>query len=260
MEITGGVAIVTGGANGIGLAICEKFAELDARAVVVADVDFERAVEVAERIGGTAVRTDVSNPFEVTNLIEQARRTFGEINLLCLNAGIAVGGGVEVPDEEWYRTFNVNVMSHIWGVRAALPLMLEQGGGYLLHTASAAGLLTNLGAAPYSVTKHAVVALAEWIAITYGDRGIGVSCLCPMGVKTDLLAQAPGAVARMLNDSAIEPSVVADCVAEGLAAEKFLILPHPEVEEMFAKKATDYDRWLKWMRRLQAALDALPSQ
>lgn len=250
MKLKGKVAVVTGGANGIGLALCRRFAEEDARAIVVADIDFERSVAVAEEIGGTAVRTDVSNEADIVKLVNQTTNAFGHIDLLCLNAGIAIGGGVEAPDEDWYRILNVNVMAHVWGARAVLPAMLERGNGYLLHTASAAGLLTNIGAAPYSVSKHAVVALAEWLSITYGDQGIGVSCLCPMGVKTDLLALATGAAAELLGDTAIEPEVVADFVISGLEAEHFLILPHPEVREMYAKKATDYERWLRGMRRL----------
>jgi len=178
------------------------------------------------------------------------------IDLFCSNAGIATGGGVEVPDAQWQRTWDVNVMAHIYAARAVLPQMLERGDGYLLQTASAAGLLTNLGAAPYSVTKHAVVALAEWLAVTYGEHGIRVSCLCPQYVDTamlDVFADQPR-MAEYVKAGAISVDEVATAVVAGLADERFLILPHPEVGEFFRRKADDYDRWLDGMRRLQRSL------
>lgn len=210
---------------------------------------------MAEDVGGVAIRADVTSEIEIGRALEQASRTFGHVDLLCLNAGIAIEGGIEVPNLQWQRIWDVNVMSHVYGLRAALPAMIERGEGYVLHTASAAGLLTNLGAAPYSVTKHAVVALAEWAAITYGDAGVKFSCLCPMGVRTEMLEAAQGGVAQMLGTTAIEAAAVADAAVAGIEAEEFLILPHPEVAEMFARKASDYEKWISGMRRLQSVVD-----
>lgn len=230
-------------------------AEADARAVVVVDVDFDAATAVAEDVGGVAIKADVTSEVEIARAVEQATQAFGHIDLLCLNAGIAIEGGIEVPNQQWQRIWDVNVMSHVYGLRAALPAMIERSEGYVLHTASAAGLLTNLGAAPYSVTKHAVVALAEWAAITYGDAGVKFSCLCPMGVKTEMLEAAQGGVAQMLGTAAIGPGAVAEAAISGIEAEQFLILPHPEVAEMFALKASDHEKWMSGMRRLQSIVD-----
>ena len=177
---------------------------------------------------------------------------FGAIDLFCSNAGIGGGsGGIDTSDADWEHTWRVNVMAHVYAARAVLPGMLERGSGYLLQTASAAGLLTQIGSAPYAVTKHAAVAFAEWLAVTYGDRGIRVSCLCPQGVRTPMLDSASARVRGLLDESAIEPDAVADAVIAGLADERFLILPHPEVAEYVRRKAADHDRWLRGMRRLQ---------
>jgi NAD(P)-dependent dehydrogenase (short-subunit alcohol dehydrogenase family) len=226
---------------------------------VVADVDAAGAAAVAESIagaGGTAlaVSTDVAVEADVVALVDKALDTYGPIDLFCANAGIAVTGSVDVPDEEWRRIWDINVMAHVYSARAVLPGMLARGEGYLLHTASAAGLLTNLGAAPYAVTKHGAVALAEWLAITYGDAGIKVSCLCPQGVRTNMLLGAGPEGEALLAAGALEPEDVADAVVAGLASEGFLILPHPEVAEYLRRKAGDYDRWLAGMRRLQSRL------
>ena len=252
MELAGAVAVVTGGGNGIGRALCRRFAAEGARGVVVSDIDGAAAEAVAEEIGGLAVRTDVSSEADVVELVERAEAQFGPIDLFCANAGIGVLGGVDVSDGDWDRIWSINVMAHVYAARALLPGWLARGEGYLLHTASAAGLLTNLGTAPYSVTKHAVVGLAEWLAITHGDAGIKVSCLCPQGVRTNMLSQASAAGGgQLLDPTAIEPEQVADAVVQGLADERFLILPHPEVAEFFQRKANDYDRWLGGMRKLQ---------
>jgi NAD(P)-dependent dehydrogenase (short-subunit alcohol dehydrogenase family) len=255
MEVRDKVVVVTGGASGIGAALSRRFAAEGAAAVVVADLQADAASLVADEIGGTAVSTDVSVEADVVALVEQTVEAHGPIDLFCSNAGIAISGGVEVPDEEWDRIWRINTMAHVFAARAMLPAMLARGEGYLLNTASAAGLLTNLGAAPYAVTKHAAVALAEWLAITHGDAGIKVSVLCPQGVRTPMLlggADAGDDAASMLLAGAIEPAQVADAVIEGLRAETFLILPHPEVAEYLTRKAGDYDRWLAGMRRLQA--------
>jgi NAD(P)-dependent dehydrogenase (short-subunit alcohol dehydrogenase family) len=196
------------------------------------------------------VTVDVAVEAQVKALVAQA----GEIDLFCSNAGITVPGGVDVPDEEWERIWSINVKAHIYAARAVLPGMLARGGGYFLQTISAAGLLTQIGSAPYAVTKHAALALAEWIAITYGDRGIKVSCLCPQGVRTNMLRGSEDGMGKFLLDSALDPDTVAEVAAEGLAQERFLILPHPEVAQYFLRKASDYDKWLRGMRRLQASV------
>ena len=252
MDLKDKVVVVTGGANGIGRALCIRFAAEGARGVVVADVDSDGAVRVAESIGGVAVTADVSAEADVIRLVNRATEAFGPIDLFCSNAGIGATGGVEAPNAVWQRIWDVNFMAHVYAARAVLPGMLSRGGGYLLQTASAAGLLTQIGSAPYAVTKHAAVALAEWLAITYGDAGIKVSCLCPQGVRTNLLSGPDGEVFSFLRDTALEPEQVADAVVAGLAAERFLILPHPDVAEFFRRRADDYDRWLRGMRRLQA--------
>ena len=254
MKLQDKIAVVTGGANGIGRALCERFAAAGAGAVIVADVDLPAAEKVAAQMGGVAVQVDVSREADIVGLVEQTIARFGHIDLFVSNAGIGgVPGGEEVLNDAWQRIWEVNVLSHVYAARAVVPFMIERGTGYLLNTASAAGLLTQIGSAPYSVTKHAVVAFAEWLSITYGERGIGVSCLCPQGVRTAMLLdgaqQGPSA---FLLEHAIEPEIVAEAVINGLDEENFLILPHPEVARYFQNKASDYDRWLRGMRRLQA--------
>jgi len=251
MNLRDKVIVVTGGANGIGRALCHRFAAEGARGIVVADVDVENARQTAAKIGGLAVQTDVGEESAVVRLVDKAISAFGPVDLFCSNAGITGDlGGIEVTNESWQRTWEINLMAHVYAARAVLPGMLTRGQGYLLQTASAAGLLTQLGAAPYSVTKHAAVAFAEWLAITYQDRGIKVSCLCPQGVRTNMLAGTAGGIGDMLRESAIDPETVADYVVSGLAYEKFLIVPHPQVAEYFERKAKDYDRWLSGMQRL----------
>lgn len=254
MKLQDKVVVVTGGANGIGRALCRRFASEGPRAVVVADLDSNGATSVAEEIKGMAIPTNVAIGEEVERLVQQVLSTYGHIDLFCSNAGIAIEGGPEAPDSAWQRIWDINVMAHIYAARAALPSMLDRGEGYLLQTVSAAGLLTSIGSAPYAVTKHAALAFAEWLSITYGDAGIKVSALCPQGVRTNMLLNSLGSGSSFLVESAIEPEQAAECVVAGLAEERFLILPHPEVAEYFRRKATDYDRWLKGMRRLQASV------
>ncbi|HEY9231483.1 MAG TPA: SDR family oxidoreductase, partial [Blastocatellia bacterium] len=206
MELKDKIAVVTGGATGIGRALCRRFAREGAR-VIVADLDEPGATEVAESIEGLAVKTDVSREADVIQLVARATEQFGRVDLFCSNAGIALDGGPEASDDGWERIWKINVMAHIYAARAVLPQMLERGDGYLLQTASAAGLLTQVGSAPYSVTKHAAVAFAEWLSITYGDQGIKVSCLCPQGVRTNMLEQARGGA--FLRDGALDPDRVA---------------------------------------------------
>jgi NAD(P)-dependent dehydrogenase (short-subunit alcohol dehydrogenase family) len=257
MDLQGKVVVVTGGANGIGRALCRRFAAEGAGAVVVADMDLDGAADVAREIGGLAVGCNVAIEGDIADLVSRAEDAYGPIDLFCSNAGIGVNGGVEAPNDAWQRIWDVNVMAHVYAVRCVLPGMLARGEGYLLHTASAAGLLTNIGALPYSVTKHAVVGLAEWLSITHGDQGIKVSCLCPQGVLTNMLLGDGGASTEVVKaQGAIEPEVVAEAVVDGLRDERFLILPHPEVLTYFQRKAGDYDRWLAGMRKLNARFNS----
>ena len=251
--------MVTGGAAGIGRALCRRLAA-EGATVVVADRDAPGAATVAAEVNGMAVPGDMSVEADVAALVEATLLSFDRIDVFCANAGILWGIrpddpaaviGADAPDEAWDRIWRVNVLAHVYAARAVVPRMLEQGGGHLVVTASAAGLLTILGNAPYAVTKHAAVALAEWLSITYGDRGLRVSCLCPEFVRTDMLASAGE---QLLSAAAVvEPEEVAGAVLEALDDGRFLILPHPEVAEFFRRKATDYDRWLAGMRRLQNA-------
>jgi NAD(P)-dependent dehydrogenase (short-subunit alcohol dehydrogenase family) len=274
VDIEDRVAVVTGGASGIGRSLSLALAARDAAGVVVADVDAGGAAEVSAAIEASghralAVTADVTVPAEVDALVARAEAAFGRIDLFCSNAGVIVDGGVDLPDEVWSRTWAVNVQSHVYAARAALPGMLARGEGYLIHTASAAGLLTQLSSAPYSVTKHAVVALAEWLSITYGDRGIRVSCLCPQAVGTNLIATSSrqvgvpargdsSAAPQASVDGVLTPEQVAACVIEAIGDERFLILPHPEVAAYEQRRAADRERWLRGMRRLLARLSGEP--
>lgn len=257
MQVEGSTVLVTGGASGIGAAMSRAFAAAGAGAVVVADVDDTGATAIAREIGGRAAHLDVTDEPATKALIEDIERDHGRLDILCCNAGIATDGSVDVPNEAWQRTWEVNVMAHVYATRHALPGMLARGSGHVVTTASAAGLLTNIGAAPYSVTKHAAVALAEWIAVTYGDRGIGVSCLCPQFVATPMLSAFEGHSEEMqawVRGIAIDPDSVGSAVVEAVRNGTFLVLPHPEVADYFLAKATDYDGWIAGMRRLQARI------
>jgi NAD(P)-dependent dehydrogenase (short-subunit alcohol dehydrogenase family) len=251
MKLREKIVVVTGGANGIGRALCRRFKQEGAAGIVVADIDAAGTGEVAREVGGVAVTTDVAVEADVKKLADTAISKFGRIDLFCSNAGISVRGGEEVADSDWQRIWGINVMAHIYAARAVLPGMLKRGEGYLLQTASAAGLLSQIGSAPYAVTKHAAVAFGEWLSINYGDRGIKVSCLCPQGVRTNMLVGPNGDRRTFLTDGSVSPEEVAESVVRGLEAEQFLILPHPEVLDYFRRKGSDYDRWLGGMRRLQ---------
>jgi NAD(P)-dependent dehydrogenase (short-subunit alcohol dehydrogenase family) len=257
MNLKDKVAVVTGGAQGIGRALAVRFAAEGARAVVVADLDIDKAEQVAEEINGLAIKTNVGDEADIKNLVAQTLETYGQIDLFCSNAGIAgVYGGAEVSNEDWQQIWDVNVMAHILAARYVVPSMLERGEGYLLNTASAAGLLTQVNAAPYSVTKHAALAFAEWLSIAYGDKGIRVSCLCPQGVRTRMLLGEDGKGENFLVAGSLSPEEVAEIVVKGIEEEHFLILPHPEVAEYFRRKANDYDRWLRGMRRLNTTVQS----
>ncbi|MFB9238784.1 SDR family oxidoreductase [Plantactinospora siamensis] len=262
MRPGGKIVVVTGGAGGIGAALAGRFAAEGAEAVLVADLDGAAATEVADRIGSaaTAAAVDVTDEAQVADLVATAERRWGRIDLFCANAGVTSGVGLDAPAQTWQRTWAVNVLAHVYSARAVLPGMLERGEGYLLHTCSAAGLLTAVGDAPYSVTKHAAVGFAEWLAVTYGDRGIRVSALCPQGVDTPMLTDGlaaghVGARVTAASGAVLAPADVAAAVLDGLAAERFLILPHPEVAEYARRKAADPDGWLAAMRGLSRRFD-----
>jgi NAD(P)-dependent dehydrogenase (short-subunit alcohol dehydrogenase family) len=255
VDIPGRVVVVTGGAHGIGRALAERFAREGASAVVVADVDAAGAAEVARIVGGLGVETNVADEGDVRRLASRAIERYGKIDVFCSNAGIFVPGGEDVLDADWRRILDVNVMAHVYAARAVLPAMLARGEGYFLSTVSAAGLLSQIGSAPYAVTKHAALAFCEWLSITYGDRGLRVSCLCPQGVRTAMLGQ--GGTPSFLHEGALDPAEVAEAAVRGMREERFLVLPHPEVATYFGRKASDYDRWLRGMRRLNAKRAAL---
>jgi len=257
VEVAGAVAVVTGGASGIGRALALALADAGAAGVVVADLDGAGADEVAREIGSHArgMACDVADGDQVGGLIESAEEALGPVALFCANAGVAIGAGLEPDDAVWERALDVNVRAHIAAARHLVPRWLQRGGGYFLATASAAGLLTQIGSAPYAVTKHAAVAFAEWLSVTYGDRGVGVSCLCPMGVNTAMLETDDISVRTVTAAGAVlEPEQVAAAALDAIAAERFLVLPHPEVLTFFQRKAADYDRWLAGMRRLHGRL------
>ncbi len=251
MKIKDKVVVVTGGASGIGRGLCQRFATEGAKGIVVSDYDEKGAAVVAEQIGGLSVPADVGKEADIKNLVDIATRHFGPIDLFCSNAGIPASGDAFTPDSDWQRCWDVHVMAHVYAARAVLPSMIERGGGYLLQTGSAGGLLTTLGAAPYAVSKHAAVAFAEWLSITYARQGIKVSCLCPLGVKTGMLSEETAGVGKLLMKTALTPDEVAKHVIEGLEKEAFFILPHPEVLDYFKGRAGNHERWLHYMRREQ---------
>lgn len=253
--VNGAGVVVTGGGGGIGRAIARRLAAGGAR-VVVNDLDPGAAEAVAAEIGGFAAGGDAGTEQGVRDLIGAAGRHLGEIDIYCSNAGTAAGSGPDTPEDAWQRAWEVNTLAHVRASRALLPGWLARGRGTLVVTASAAGLLTMLGSAPYSVTKHAAVAYAEWLAASYAHRGLTVHCICPQGVRTSMLAASGRAGQVVLADAAIEPEQVADALAAALADGRFLVLPHPEVMDYYRMRATDTDRWLRGMSRLQRRIEA----
>ena len=255
MKVTDKIILVTGGANGIGKALCERFAAEGAAKVYVADIEFEKALKVAESIGGKAFRLDVANEENCKQIVGDILNESGKIDFICSNAGIGGGeGSLEVGNESWRNIYEINVLSHVFLARAAFPAMIERGGGAFLITASAAGLLTHPTAVPYVVTKHAAVALAESFAIEFGDKGIYVSCLCPQGVRTRLIECEGDNPNSFLLPESISAEDCADAVIKGLEAETFLILPHREVADYIVKKAKNRDRWLHSIRKIRSAV------
>jgi NAD(P)-dependent dehydrogenase (short-subunit alcohol dehydrogenase family) len=253
MKATGQVVVVTGGAGGIGRALARRFHRDGAKAVVVADIDRAGAESVAKEIGGLALRCDVGNETDVVAMIGETERLYGPIGLFCSNAGIAVGFDLtadiaRASNEDWARSWAVNVMSHVYAARALVPRMKARSGGYFLITVSAAGLLSQIGSATYSTTKHAAVGFAESLAIAHRADNIRVSILCPQGVDTAMLRGLPNGPASL--DGVLTPEQVADAASAGLEREGFLILPHPEVETYMRRKTENYDRWIGGMAKL----------
>lgn len=246
--------LITGAGRGIGRAIAARMAAEGAR-VVVNDLDAHAAAAVADEIGGYAVPGDCASESGVTAVVTTAQEHLGRVDVCFANAGIALGGGLDTAEEDWTRALEVNVLAHVRAARALVPTWLESGGGRFVVTASAAGLLTMLGNAPYSVSKHAAVGFAEWLSATYGHRGVVVQAICPQGVRTRMLDDAGPLRELLSHDTALEPDQVAEAVWQGLQDDRFLILPHPEVASYYDLRATDTDRWLGGMRKLQAHLD-----
>jgi NAD(P)-dependent dehydrogenase (short-subunit alcohol dehydrogenase family) len=252
MEIRGKVAIVTGAASGIGAGLARRFAAEGARAVVLADVNLERAEGVAASIGAgaVAVRCDVSREADIQALVASTRERFGQVDIYLSNAGIlGRAGGIELEDSLWEKMWQIHAMAHVWAARAVVPAMVERGEGFFLVTASAAGLLNIVESAPYGVTKHAALAFAEWLRIAYGRRGVRVSCLCPQSVESDMVTGDGGSAGH---DGILTPAQVAQEVVATMRDEKFLVLPHPQVADYFLKKAQDYDRWIGGMQKMYA--------
>lgn len=254
MELNGSVVVITGAGHGIGAAMARKFADRGA-SVVVNDIEQGAAHDVAAQIGGLPVPGDAASEAGATKLVNTALAQYGRVDLFCANAGTGQGGGPEAGEDAWASSWEINVMAHVRAARALLPHWLERGRGHFLATCSAAGLLTMLGSAPYSVTKHAAVGFAEWLQITYADRGITAQALCPQGVRTNMLAGTGETGQKLLAAGAIEPDDVADAVLDALGGDQFLILPHPEVGGYYAARASDPDRWQAGMRKLQRSLD-----
>lgn len=255
MQIKGKVVVVTGGASGIGAALCRRFHREGARAVIVADLDGAGARQVAEEIGGAGIQADVAVESDIIGLVQESENRCGPIDLFCSNAGVSYrdlpdGTAASCPNDKWRKAWEINVMAHVYAARAVLPGMLARRDGYLLNTVSAAGLLSQIGAASYSTTKHAAIGFAEALAITHGDDGITVSVLCPQAVATPMLGDFSGGGPQGV-DGILTAYQVAESVIDGLAAETFLILPHAKVRLYLQRKISDYDRWLKGMRRLR---------
>jgi NAD(P)-dependent dehydrogenase (short-subunit alcohol dehydrogenase family) len=254
-SVAGAGIVVTGAGSGIGAALARRFAAAGGR-VVVNDIDAASAAQVASSCGATAIVADAASESGIASLLAGARERLGEVDVYCANAGIVRPGGPEAPDSDWDDCWQVNVMAHVRAARALLPGWLERGSGHLICTVSAAGLLTMPGTAPYSVTKHAALAFAEWLAVTYAHRGLTVQAVCPQGVRTGMLDGSDPVAEKVLGKTVITPEAVADAVLAGIADGRFLILPHPEVAGYYAGRAAQTDRWLSGMNRLQQQLEA----
>lgn len=257
MHVKDKVIVVTGGAKGIGEAMCRRFVEEGCQTMIVADCDRQGAENVAAQIGAHAIGADVTKESDVIKVVKETEELYGRIDLFCSNAGMVVfdepgGMATSCPNELWQKSWELHVMAHVYAARAVLPAMLARGEGYLLNTVSAAGLLNQIGSAPYSTSKHAAIGFAEALAITHGDDGIKVSVLCPQAVRTAMIAGFEDG--PQSGDGILEPEDVAESVIQGLAEELFLILPHKQVKTYMQRKSMDYDRWLKGMRRLRLSI------
>tara|TARA_B100002003_G_scaffold247915_1_gene280441 strand:- start:57 stop:839 length:783 start_codon:yes stop_codon:yes gene_type:complete len=257
MDVKDRIVVVTGAAGGIGKALAERFAKAGAKTVVCADLDEAGAKATAEGIGGIGRRCDVSKEADIQALIEEVEDQVGPIDLFCANAGIIQRGGLEIPNDQWQKIWEVNVMHHVWAARHLVPRMAARGGGYFLNTASAAGLLSQVGSASYAVTKHAAVGFNEWLALTHGDDGIRVSLLCPQAVDTAMVRGNEGGVASQ--DGLLPPETVADECLRCIEAETFLVLPHPEVLDYMRNKTANYDRWIGGMKKLNRRFNPKPA-
>ncbi|MQA10696.1 MAG: SDR family NAD(P)-dependent oxidoreductase [Pseudonocardiaceae bacterium] len=255
MQLDGLGVVITGAGRGIGEALARKFADRGAR-LVLNDLDAEAVRGVAGELGVPAVPGNAASESGIEELLSAARTELGAVDMYCANAGVAPAGGPEAPERDWELAWEVNVMAHVRAARALLPGWLDRGRGHFLATVSAAGLLSMLGSAPYSVTKHAALAHAEWLSASYRHRGVTAHALCPQGVRTEMLRDTGSAGDVVLAGTAIEPAEVADTVADGLADGRFLLLPHPEVAGYYAARAGDTDRWLAGMNKLQRKIDA----
>jgi NAD(P)-dependent dehydrogenase (short-subunit alcohol dehydrogenase family) len=256
LDLTGRTVVVTGAGRGIGAAYAKAFVAQGAH-VVVNDLDPATAQATAASLGAVAVAGDASSEAGVLALVEAARERFGRIDVYCANAGVARGGTEAVDEKAWEVSWNVNVMAHVRAAKLLVPEWLERGSGTFVATASAAGLLSIPGAAPYAVTKHAAVAFAEWLSMTYGDKGVGVHAVCPQGVRTDMLWSSGAAGRALMEPSAVNPDDVARDLLDAMRAGRFLVLPHPEVAAMYAARAADPDRWLAGMRKMAGAPPAV---
>ncbi|MSR13157.1 MAG: SDR family oxidoreductase [Gammaproteobacteria bacterium] len=248
MEVRNKIAVITGAASGIGAALARRFHLEGAKAIALADVQEDLLRQVAASIGALAIPCNVAQESEIQNLVARVEAELGPIDIFCSNAGIARLGDEDAPNEEWQLNWDIHVMAHVYAVRAVAPKMAARGGGYLIHTASAAGLLSHIQSASYATTKHAAVAFAEWVAIKYRDQGIRVSVLAPQAVRTPMTDRPDGASVASV-DGMIEPEHLADCVIETMAREEFLMLPHPVVRDYMLRKVTNIDRWLEGMNR-----------
>tara|TARA_Y100000385_G_scaffold36485_2_gene34114 strand:- start:63 stop:860 length:798 start_codon:yes stop_codon:yes gene_type:complete len=262
MNLNGKIAVVTGAGSGIGRALVEQFVREGAKAVVAVDINRETVQRTADDNGCVAMTADVSRDNDIKRVIEETENNIGPIDLFCSNAGVGMGLNEQSPDREWQTSWDINVMSHVYAARHLVPRMAQRGGGYFLNTASAAGLLNQIGGAAYGVTKHAAVGFGEWLALTYAHQGIKVSMLCPQAVRTGMTPSADeddstlgaSAARAAAGDGLMEPETLAEVVTAGLACESFLILPHPEVETYMQRKTADYDRWIRGMNRLHLSV------
>jgi NAD(P)-dependent dehydrogenase (short-subunit alcohol dehydrogenase family) len=254
LDVKDKIIVVTGAASGIGVALVKRFYAAGAKHIVSVDINLEGAQATAAEFGGTAMQADVSKEEDIKAVIDKTEAEIGPIDLFCSNAGIGAGRDLASSNDEWTLSWDVNVMSHVYAARHLAPLMVERGSGYFLNTASAAGLLNQIGSVAYGVTKHAAVGFGEWLALTYKHQGIGVSILCPQAVRTAMTANASASTQAAATDGMMEPDELAEAVMEGLANNAFCILPHKEVLGYMRRKTDDYDRWIGGMNKLHRSL------